>query len=235
MREIQRGSSQDLIIFYLVGSQLDDAIVRALGDGPTIITFGDARGSTPFDVASSLGFDRVRSLVVCGYSEGCKAVRAALRAGAIPIADRLGVVCIDGTHASKPADDWQINVWKNLANDARRGDKLFVATCTNMTYVEHLHLNPFLATITVLRAAIDATLAPNSPPDERHEGDLHVYAYASDSIDTKAHIAQQRETLPMVLGKHVRPWFDRVGFDKETKMLASEATAIGLDRLTREV
>lgn len=210
MRTIQQGTSSDLVFIWLVGQHLDVALRTALGPGPTIVTFGDAEGMPPNVVASKLGMARVRSLVLCGYSAGCQAVRSTLRTGTLPIADRIGIVAIDGTHASMPAEPWQLDVWRHAAEQARRGEKLFVATCTAQVYTENLPPGQrFLSTLSVLRQAVDASLVPLTPPDERHEGDLHVYAYASKAIDKDAHIEQQRETLPTLLARHVRPWLER--------------------------
>jgi hypothetical protein len=210
MRTIQTGSSNDLVLLYLVGQHLDADIRRALGPGPHIVAFDDAQGQTPAAVASKLGLDRVRSLVTIGYSAGTQAVRAALRTGSLPLTERLGIVVIDGTHASIPPEPWQIRIWQLAAEQARRSEKLFVATCTAQVYTENLPAGQrFLSTLSVLRQAIDPTLAPSAPPDERHEGDLHVYAYASKTIDKDAHIAQQREVLPDMLARHVRPWLGR--------------------------
>lgn len=206
MRIVQSGSSPDIAILYLVGTHLDADLRRVLGPAPWIVAFGDAQGRSPIEVTRALGLERVNSLVLCGYSAGTQAVRAALRSGSIPIADRLGVVTIDGTHASMPPEEWQIRTWHDLAEQARRGERLFVTTCTAQTYVEHLTTGRFLATLTVLRMAIDETLEPGA---ELHDGDLHVHAYPSKTIDKDAHIAQQRVVLPEMLERHVRPWLER--------------------------
>lgn len=210
MRTVQQGTSADLVILWLVGSHIDGALRAALGPRPTIVAFDDAQGLPPSAVALRLGVSRVQSLVVCGYSAGCQAVRAALRSGALPIADRLGVVAIDGAHASMPPEPWQLDVWRHLAAQARKRERLFVATCTAQVYTESLPpAQRFMSTLSVLRQAVEPSLVPLTPPDERHEGDLHVYAHASKAIDKDAHIDQQRVVLPAVLAKHVRPWLER--------------------------
>lgn len=208
MRIIQRGTSPDIAAFYLCGAHLDHEFLRALGPSPWLVAFDDAHGQTPQQIAIALRLERVRSIVLVGYSAGCMGVRSALRTGALPVVERLGVVAIDGTHANWPPADWQVAIWHDLAEQARRGAKLFVATCTAQTYVEQLE-RPFASTLTVLRRAIDPTLTPSAPPDERHDGDLHVYAYASKAIDRDAHIAQQRGVLPAMLAAHVAPWLER--------------------------
>src|SRR5262245_9758126 len=70
--------------------------------------------------------------VLVGYSAGCRSVRSLLLEGVHPVA----VVTIDGTHASKPPAAWQLDVWRELAAEARRGERVWVATCTQRLYVE---------------------------------------------------------------------------------------------------
>ncbi len=207
MRIVQRGTAPDIAVLYLVGAHLDDALRSALGPIPWIVAFDTPPWTMPDRVVNSVGIERARHLVLVGFSAGCQGVREAIRTSALPPADRIGVVAIDGTHASMPPEPWQITTWQILAEQARRRERLFVATCTAQTYVEALPASTrFLSTLSVLRQAIDPTLTPNTPPDERHEGDLHVYAYASGRIDKAAHIAQQRDVLPELLGRHVVPW-----------------------------
>lgn len=202
MRVVQRGSS-DLLVLYLVGSHLDP-ILRGALPGVTIVAFDNAVGMSPREVAASLGLERVKSLVVCGFSQGVQAVRSALRTGQLPLADRLAVVCIDGTHASIPPEKWQLDIWRDLADQARRGERLFVATCSNNVYTARL-AKPFMPTLHVLRS-VEPLLTPADPPHAIHARDLHLYAYASAEIDKDAHAAQQTKVLPEILARHVRPW-----------------------------
>lgn len=213
MHIVQRGTSSDLILLYLVGTHLDDALKQILGPEPWIVSFGDSRGEPPKAVAGALGIS-VRSLVLAGYSGGCQSVRAVLRAPSmLPPHERLGVVAIDGTHANIPPEKWQIEVWSKLGWEARRGEKLFVATCTNNIYTAKLP-DPYMPTLAVLRMAVEPALFPASPPHEIHERDLHVYASMSKEIDKEAHIAQQRDVLPEMLRKHVAPW---LGYEATTE------------------
>lgn len=211
MRIVQRGSSS-LAILYLVGQHLDAVLRKAL-PGVSIVAFDDAVGLSPREVAAALKMDRVSSLVLIGYSQGVQAVRSALRTGQLPVCDRLGVVCIDGTHASIPPEKWQLDIWRNLEEEARRGEKLFVATATNNVYTAKLP-QPFMPTLHVLRATVEPTLFPADPPQEVHTGDLHVYAYASEECDKQAHAEQQTRVLPEMLRRHVAPWIERGASDK---------------------
>jgi pimeloyl-ACP methyl ester carboxylesterase len=240
MRLIQRGTTPDLVLLHLVGSQVDKDVQRALGPAPWIIAFSHSMGVFLEVDARALGLDRLRSLVLVGYSAGCQNVRAALRTGTLPLAERFGVVLIDGTHASLPPELWQITVWRSFAEQARRGERLMVATCTSQTYTETLPAHQrFMATLSVLRQAVDETLAPSSPPDERHEGELHVYAYASARIDGPAHIAQQREVMPELLERHVRPWLDQAAAPDDVlpheRAQVDGAVALSLDKMAREL
>lgn len=149
--------------------------------------------------------------VLVGYSAGCQAVRALLMRGADPAA----VVTIDGTHASWPPVDWQIAVWRALAGEARRSERIWVATCTQQRYTEHLKAGAFASTRTVLERAIGETLEPGT---EIHIGGLHVISYPSANTDAAAHRAQHNQVLPEMLRRYVaplypeplpKPWQDR--------------------------
>ena len=205
MRILQRGFP-DLVILYLVGSHLDER-VRSCLPRATIVVFDDAKGLSPSEVAKSLGMN-VRSLVVIGFSAGCQAVRSAIVGAEFPPHERLGIVAVDGTHASLPAEKWQVAVWRKLGEEARRGEKLCVATCSNNVYTARL-ASPFMPTLHVMRQAFEPNLFPATPPHEIHARDLHLYAYDSAECDKDAHARQQIEVLPMVLEKHVRLWLKR--------------------------
>ena len=101
MRILQK-KNLDLVIFYLVGSHLDDQL-RALLPNSTLVAFDDAKGLSPKEVAARLGFGKVRSLVLIGFSAGVGCVRSALVGDVFPIHERVGFILIDGTHASLPA------------------------------------------------------------------------------------------------------------------------------------
>ena len=212
MRILQK-KNVDVAIFYLVGAHLDEHLHARLPDS-TIVAFQDAKGLSPKEVCAQLGFDRVRSLVVVGFSAGCGAVRAALVNDLLPPHERIGFVLIDGTHASIPAQSWQIECWRKLGEEARRGERLCVATCSNNVYTAKLAA-PFMPTLHVMRQAFEPNLFPANPPHEVHAGDLHLYAYDSAECDNRAHAEQQTRVLPEMIRKHVRPWLDRL--PKEVK------------------
>lgn len=216
LRLVQAGTgpSRPAVFLFLVGSHMDADLIAALGPVPCIVADDGAHGTET--IAELLAFARAKGgfsenpwFALCGYSMGVQRVRTLLRAGATPAA----VIAIDGTHASKPPESWQIDVWKNLCADARAGRVTFAATHTLQTYTELLKPpdTPFICTVNVLRMATGWPLdgaGPIDAPGETQAGDLHVYSYQSKTIDGPAHIAQQRIALPFVLKRHVKPLVD---------------------------
>lgn len=214
------GSRRSLVLLFLVDADLDEALIEALGPGPCIVADKIADGTEPYaallaraaSMANVSGFEAV---VLGGYSAGVGRVRRLLRDGAVP----LGVVAIDGTHASKPPAPWQIDLWKNFARRAETGAALFVATHTQNTYVEQLRppAQPYLSTLSVLRlvtglpledaGTVEApvvTVHPGTPPAHG----FWVYSYASKACDGEAHGAQLIQVLPKMLEQHVRVLLD---------------------------
>ncbi|MFT3774572.1 MAG: peptidoglycan-binding protein [Minicystis sp.] len=220
MRIVQAGTgtARNLVIAYLVGPHLDTEVRRALGPEPCIVAYTEGKSAENLDqliasVTQKAHFASVKHVVLVGYSLGCSGVRARLLEESAARASIAALVLVDGTHASMPAEPWQIEVWREQFDRARRGDILAVATHTLQTYVEHLTApaTPFLATVTVLRRATDWPLAEAGPidaPASHNDGKLWVYSYQSKSIDAPAHIQLQRRALPEMLARHVRPHLD---------------------------
>lgn len=211
-RLVQRGHGP-LVVCYLVGPGLDAELVAAL-PGATIVATPESVGTLAF-ARELAGAGPDTPLVLVGYSRGCQAVRGLLVSGAEPMA----VVTIDGTHASKPPDAWQLQVWRELAAQARRLDRTWVATCCLQRYVETQQA-PYLATSTVLAQVLDlpalAALKPSSKPLsaypgapvlEWHEGSIHFRAYGSTNCDHDAHLAQGQEVLPATLREYIAPLY----------------------------
>lgn len=154
-----------------------------------------------------------RALVLLGWSAGCQAIRAHLKAGARPQV----VVALDGTSGSVPADDAaHVAPWRELAERARAGGCLALLSHTGMTYTERLPpAQRYAATVTILRAATGWALDDDGPieaPVERVEGDLHVLSCrsaAGGAPDAAAHVAQVTTLLPRLLRGHVVPWLAR--------------------------
>jgi hypothetical protein len=253
MRIVQQGTDPDIIVFFLVGTHIDAALRGALGVGPSIVAFSDPRGVPLEHIFSAVGATRMRSIVFGGFSAGCMGVRAALLGTDLStLAERWGVVCIDGTHASLPPEPWQLAVWRDVGAAARESKALAVFTCTQNIYVESdlPKDTRFSATVSVLRASLG--LALETPDAEHHEGDLHVHAFPSAHIDHDAHVAQQRVVLPAMLERYVRPWLVRGAQADDTRpdgtaplpvpelsaderAMASSAVAVVLDGLARDL
>jgi len=209
------GARRALVVFFLVDRDLDDALVEALGPAPCIVADSSAGGTESYAVllakaASMAGVDAFEAVVLAGYSAGVARVRKLLRDGAIP----LGVIAIDGTHASKPPAPWQIDLWKNFMRRAETGAALFVATHTQNTYVERLGppAQPYLSTLSVLRLVTELPLKEAGPVDAPVETarpgatpahGFWLYSYASGACDGDAHSEQLTQVLPMVLRRHV--------------------------------
>lgn len=213
IRIVQRGASAHAVFLFLVGSHMDAELKSSLGPAPTIVADDEAHGMETMGqllviAGKGRGGDPITGYSLVGYSMGCERVRTLTRAGAHPEA----VIAIDGTHASFPPAPWQIEIWRDLANDARRGRLLCVATHTFQTYTEHLTGGQaFSSTVTVLRLATGFALTGGGPidaPGETQDGDLYVYSYSSASIDKHAHELQQQVALPWVLRRHLAPLID---------------------------
>jgi hypothetical protein len=83
-----------------------------------------------------------------------------------------------------------------------------VLTCTQQTYTEQIprptqpgQQGPYASTLTVLRRATGLELRPG---DDVVQGGLRVLSSPSARIDAAAHIAEQREVLPMALAWALR-------------------------------
>lgn len=199
-RVVQKGQ-QPLVVCYLVGSHMDAELREILPGAAIVATSDSPLHPTLAEAFHAYGLAPSDACVLVGYSAGCQSVRWLLNQGVRPMA----VVAIDGTHASIPPKEWQLSVWRERAAEARSGEVIFAATCTQQTYVEHLPgVQAFMATVHVLERIVDVELPPGT---EVHDGDLHVVSYPSKAIDGDAHIAQQREALPEMLRRYIAPLY----------------------------
>ncbi|XXY23355.1 peptidoglycan-binding protein [Sorangium sp. So ce216] len=191
---------------------LDDQVREALS-GATIIGYEDADGEPLAETerrARELGWPG-GPLVLMGYSAGClRGIRQRLLDGADPAA----VIAIDGTHASLPPENWQLDVWRRLWTAAVAGRKLFVATHTYLTYVEGKEARPrYQATVTTLRQVTGLALAQGGDPPlgvEASQGDAHVHSYRSSSADQSAHGKQLLYVLPAMVSRYLAPYLARL-------------------------
>src|SRR6185503_8584351 len=190
------GDTRDLVVLYLVGAHLDDAIRLALGPDPCIAADVEGKPGESLDALVATCQERAHfttlgRIVLVGYSLGCSGVRARLLEDGASHAAIAALVLIDGTHASSPPAAWQLDVWKRPFERARAGEILVVATHTLQTYVEHLTPagRAFLSTVSVLRRLTGFALEEAGPPErpvEQRDGQLWVYSYQSASIDANA-------------------------------------------------
>jgi hypothetical protein len=254
LRLVQQGQGdpRPLVVLYLVGSPMDPELCAALGPGPAIVAYDDAVGApliTTISFVTAKTGSGVSDVILVGYSAGCQSVRGELMAGS----NVSGVLAIDGTHANLPPEKWQIDVWRNWAALARQSERLFVATCTENTYVETSLPVPqrYSATISVLRLVTDFQIIPSEHPAGEHDGALHVYGYSSATTDKAAHARQQTVVLPDMLARHAKPWLERKdrGYTNElpvqqshSSVLSPEehaqvenAIALSLDKLARQL
>lgn len=197
-----QGAPRMVVFAFLVSDTIMGPKLRAaLGPDPCIITDADAHGHETHTelvaVAKRLGgFAEVAGYAYVGYSMGGQRVRGLLEAGADPCA----VVVIDGTHDTLPPS--HLPTWRKFGLLARATRRLFVGTCTQQLYTEHIP-QPFMATRHVLEQAFDFTLPPSV---EAHDGELHCYSYPSANIDAPAHIHQSQVVMPDILGRHLKGW-----------------------------
>lgn len=203
------GNPRPLVVLYLVGAPVDSDLREALGQTPAIAAYDEPVGealSITLSCAQAKMQADVSDVILVGYSAGCKAVRRELMNGFDP----AGVFTIDGTHADLPPLDWQIQIWQTYAERARRSERLFVATCTQNTYVETSLPKGgcYSATVSVLRRVTGYPLEPSENPAGEHDGALHVYSFSSAPTDRAAHGKQQTEVLPALLARHAKPWLN---------------------------
>lgn len=203
------GNPRPLVVLYLVGSPLDPELREALGKTASIAAYDDPNGEGLPATISRVQAETeaaVSDVILVGYSAGCKAIRRELMNGQ----DVAGILAIDGTHANLPPADWQIEVWQKYAERARQCERLFVATCTQNTYVETAlpQGQRYSATVSVLRQVTGYALEPSDDPAGEHDGALHVYSFSSAPTDSPAHAKQQTIVLPVMLARHAKPWLE---------------------------
>jgi len=165
-------------------------------------------------------------VVLVGYSAGCQGLRAAIL-GAIPHPE--AVVTIDGTHSSWPPLAQHLALWRGLAGEARRGERLWLATTLGAhRYTERLRAPglPYAATATVLERALDLPTDALRQPLGLDEGALHVRSYPSGDMDAPAHARQVREVLPVLWLELVVPYLSGATADTDP---APPPSALGDD------
>lgn len=213
------GARRPLVVGYLLQRahppgqpHLDDQIRETL-PGATILAYQEADGEPLAETerrARDVGWPG-GPLVLMGYSAGClRGIRQRLLDGADPAA----VVAIDGTHASLPPENWQLDAWRRLWTEACARRKLFVATHTYLTYVEGRDARPrYQATVTTLRQITGLPLEHGGDLPlgvEASIGNAHIHSYRSARADQSAHGKQLLYVLPAMISRYVGPYLARL-------------------------
>jgi lysophospholipase L1-like esterase len=224
---MQKGTGATRPLVAAFGPLDPGKLPAKLGPGPCIVVDSDGHGTEDMRqvvefAAQKSGATSFNVTALIGFSIGCSRVRALRRGGAKPSAYLL----MDGTHASWPPQPWQIDWIQDIANQARAGKILVVASHTYQTYTEKIASNPFASTVTVLRQATGYPLAQGGPPNAPvitrdpvtgpPSSGLWIYSYASAEIDKAAHAYQGGPALHELAGKHLAPWLAAVGTSSPT-------------------
>lgn len=214
LRVVAKGSGErrPLLLSFLVGSHMDAKLVAAMPPGSCVISDDSSNGTEKWRQIlqkASAVCGPPGPVVLAGFSAGCQRVRELWRMGARPEA----ILLIDGTHASKPPEAWQLDSWRAILDSGKACERLVVATHTCQTYVENLPRNgptpPFLSTWTVLRQCSGHAL--DQVPGQLQEGQMWIQSFPSQPpIDKEAHIYQQRVVLPNVIAGIVTPYLSRI-------------------------
>ena len=207
-----KGDPRPLVVGFLLGRDQDMYLPISVGERACLILDDSATGPGLPELLEfayrHANVQHVSDLALIGYSAGCQRVRALRLAGA----NASAYILVDGTHASWPPQDWQIDWLRDLANQARQGRVLVVASHTQQTYCEQLPKDKaFTSSWRVLQMAtgwpLDKGGTIESPAITR-QGELWVYSYTSAKIDAPAHIAQYSQVAAFTAA-HVAPWLER--------------------------
>ena len=197
-----RGAARDLVVVYHCdqsAKSIQSDIANASGDAIVVNDTGPAFASyyaTPMKLEQvkawacrEAGALAIRRVLIAGFSEGCQAPRAHLRAGARPDA----VVACDGTHASNPPAAEHIEPWKAMAARARAGEAVFLASHTQIKPPTYLSTRETLELITGWHLT--------EKEASHKEGNLRVYSWPG--ADAAAHIEQCRLALPTMIAEAI--------------------------------
>lgn len=229
LRLVQSGRSA-LALGFLISPALDAKLRLAFPGIAVVATLESGLGATLADVAKALKLAALppdAPLALFGYSAGCQGVRGLLSLGLDPAA----VACFDGTHSSLPIDPRHLAIWRARVDAAARSGPMFLATTLAAhDYVERLPVGAkgrAASTAHVLSEAtgVELRATASRPPsgldksgrvtglpaegrllkeiDEEH---LHVFAYASSSIDHAEHAYQGSHVMPDLLARYVGPF-----------------------------
>ena len=207
-----KGDPRPLVVGFLLGGDLDMYLPIAVGENACLVLDDAATGPAMPQILEfaykQANLRHVSELALIGYSAGCRRVRELRLAGA----NASAYVLVDGTHASFPPEQWQIDWLRDLANQARQGRILLVASHTQQTYCEELtNGQAYSSTWRVLQMATGWSLSNGGTiekPAITRQGELWVYSYASAKADAAAHRAQYSQA-PVLCSAHLGPWLNR--------------------------
>jgi hypothetical protein len=207
-----KGDPRPLVLGFLLGGDLDAYLPIAIGEQACLILDDLASGPAMPQILEfayrQAGLRNISELALIGYSAGCRRVRELRLAGA----NASAYILVDGTHASMPPQNWQIDWLRDLANQARQGRILVVASHTQQTYCENLaNGQAYASTWRVLQMATGWPLSKGGTienPAITRQGELYVYSYTSAKADAAAHRAQYSQ-VPVLCSGHLGPWLGR--------------------------
>lgn len=172
-----------------------------------------------------------RDVVGVAWSGGVQSLRALHLAGV----RFRAVVALDGTSGSYPKQaPWQIEPWREVAEEARAGRCCAVLTSTEQLYTEDLRPPdvPYLATRHALELIVGQPLVAGQHLDD---GALHVWPFPSARIDGAAHVRQVHEVLPVALDVVARWLAETPSGGANTGARLSPAAAARLVALSDDV
>jgi hypothetical protein len=242
-----RGSRRDLVLLYNVPGTLDAMLVDAaqgaciLNDTRTPTTrYARSGPAGILPLAETLEAAEERAgpfelgrVVVGGIGPGGHAARTMLldatRGGRVPDA----IVVADGTHASRPPQDWEIDAWRAFAFEARAGRRigLFSHTC-----IEAPTLLSTRDTIRLITGWPLDTAGPVEDPVVKQQGRLRVESYSG--TQPADHDVQAQRVFPALLRKAMTLLWDMpdsdVNFD-ETLPISTPLGARALGKSNMEL
>lgn len=213
MRLVQKGT-RGLAIGWLIPKIDDGAFCKAMPEWSIVFDEKDDLNPTSAILAQArklAGVDTDAPIGLMGWSAGCQTVRGILLANLVkgPLAF---VAVFDGTHGAMPPYDWQIDVWRDQYQAAKKGERLFIATCSQMTYTETIPVGQkgrAMATSHILERATGERLnvgAPVSGPTwhvEMFPSPSGVATKADADAAGQAHRDQINVHAPVLLARYV--------------------------------
>ena len=208
-----RGPLRDVVLVHYLGTYADPAVVAAAPDAcivndtqtPTVrythLGAGgilSLRDAVAWAVSKAGPFTPSR-LIVCGFSAGGQAVRTLLMDAAHGGAAPDAVVVADGTHASRPPQEWQLSAWRGYIEGAKAGAKVAILSHTQILPPTYLGTRDTLRLLTGWPLEV---AGPVDAPAVRRDGGLVVESYAGARAHD--HELQAQVVFPRLLGRAMK-------------------------------